>query len=77
MSDLVWEEPPAKPVVLATLEEQLKSRPGVWAKVAEGEKVPTSRTAGELARQGFEVGVYPVEDEPAQLKVYARWVEAP
>ena len=61
--------------MVATLEEQLKSRPGVWAKVAEGKKVPTSRIAGDLARQGFEIGVYPVEDEPDMLRVYARWIE--
>lgn len=75
MSDIVWEEPPVRPTAPPTLEQELKERPGQWAKVTQGPKVPSSRLAGDLTRQGFEVDVRGVEDEPGHLKVYARWVE--
>lgn len=82
MSDLVWEEPPAavlnrqRKTAYTEVAEQLRSRPGVWAKVP-GER--TKGTAAGLAqniRRGvmkdFPKGQFEAVHDGAQ--VYVRFV---
>jgi len=70
---LVWEEPPARPRAEVTLQDQLRARPGVWAKVMTATKVEVSRLGGELHRQGFEITMTDKPDDEGAYSLYAQW----
>ncbi len=70
---LVWEEPPARPRAEVTLQDQLRERPGVWAKVLTADKVQVSRLGGDLHRQGFEINVLDEPDGDGTHSLYAQY----
>lgn len=70
---LVWEEPPARPRAKLTLQDQLRARPAVWAKVMTGSKVQVSRLGGELHRQGFEINMADKPDGNGAYSLFAQW----
>ena len=70
---LVWEEPPARPRAEVTLQDQLRGRPGVWAKVMTATKVEVSRLGGELHRQGFDINMTDKPDDEGAYSLYAQW----
>lgn len=70
---LSWEEPPAPTPVEMTLQDQLRERPGVWAKVLTSDKVTVSRLGGELHREGFEIRPADEPDEEGDFSLYAQW----
>ena len=70
---VVWEEPPVRVQQEVTLQEQLRERPGVWAKVLTDDRVRVSRLGGELHRQGFEVRPTDEPDEQGLYALFARW----
>lgn len=70
---LSWEEPPAPPRAELTLQEQLRERPGTWAKVLVADKVAVSRLGGELHREGFEIRPTDEPDADGSYALYAQW----
>lgn len=70
---LSWEEPPAPPRAELTLQEQLRARPGSWAKVLVADKVAVSRLGGELHREGFEIRATDEPDDDGSYALYAQW----
>jgi len=70
---LSWEEPPAPPCPDLTVQDQLRDRPGSWAKVLTSDKVAVSRLGGELHREGFDIRATEQPDEDGFHSLYARW----
>lgn len=70
---LSWEEPPAPPRAEITLQDQLRARPGAWAKVLTSDKVSVSRLGGDLHREGFEIHATDEPDDVGSYSLYAQW----
>lgn len=69
--ELTWEEPPPpRHVKWDVIYEALKARPGQWAKVQSGLKMPSGAQQATMKRKGFEA-TYRREADGCAL--YARW----
>lgn len=55
------------------MQDQLRERPGAWAKVLTADKVSVSRLGGDLHREGFEIRATDVPDDEGGYSLYAQW----
>ena len=55
------------------MQDQLRARPGAWAKVLTADKVSVSRLGGELHREGFEIRATDEPDDAGGYSLYAQW----
>ena len=55
------------------MQDQLRARPGAWAKVLTADKVSVSRLGGELHREGFEIRATDDPDDEGVYSLYAQW----
>ena len=55
------------------MQDQLRARPGAWAKVLTADKVAVSRLGGDLHREGFEIHATDEPDDEGGYSLYAQW----